>query len=70
MDQIKLLKGEKRYFMQREVIVERVWEIFHLVKVKEQGSGKSYYVDICALTIEPDLINSISLRLLSKKIND
>lgn len=55
--------GEKSYYMHREVIIIDVLEFFHLVKIKDLSGKYSICVDKCALTREPDFVNTISLRL-------
>lgn len=55
--------GEKCYYMHREVIVIGVLDYFHLVKIKDLVDTYSFCVDKCVLTKEPNITNSISLRL-------
>ena len=55
--------GEKCYYMHKEVIVIDVLDCFHLVKIKDLSGTYSNCVDICVLTRQPDLANTISLRL-------
>lgn len=55
--------GEKRYYMHKEIIVIKVWEHFHLAEIKTLDNEQLSYVDICTLTLEPILTNSISLGL-------
>ncbi|MDF3005319.1 MAG: hypothetical protein K0S22_1791 [Oscillospiraceae bacterium] len=62
--------GEKCYFMQKEVIIIKVWDYFHLAEIKEVSSEQSLLVDVCTLTLKPDSTNSISLRLFREKTNE
>lgn len=55
--------GEKCYYMNREVMVIGVLDCFHLVKIKDLVDACSFCVDKCVLTKEPNITNSISLRL-------
>lgn len=65
-----LMVGEKRYFMHKEVTVIKVWDYFHLAEIKELASQQSIFVDVCALTIDPDFTNSISLRFFGEEENE
>lgn len=55
--------GEKCYYMHKEVIIIEVLDCFHLVKIKDLSGTHSICVDKCVLTREPDLANTISLRI-------
>lgn len=57
-------KGDKLYLQHREVIVLKVYEIFQLIKIHYTEESLEFFVDICALTEQPDTTNSISLGLL------
>ena len=59
--------GEKYYFMHKKVTVIAVWDYFHLAKINVNTMDQDFYVDFCTLTKEPDLSNSISLRLLRRE---
>ena len=61
MSECLLSIGEHRYYLHMEVTVIRVWKCFHIVEIQELGKEQSFYVDICTLTLEPNLTNSISL---------
>lgn len=57
-------KGDKLYLHHREVIVLKVYEIFQLIKIHYLEESVGFFVDICALTEQPDTTNSISLGLI------
>lgn len=55
--------GETFYFMNKEVMVIKIWDYFHLVKISDLIDGHCFCVDICTLTLNRDFTNSISLNL-------
>lgn len=57
-------EGDKLYLHHREVIVLKVYEIFQLIKIHYPEELVEFFVDICALTEQPDTTNSISLGLI------
>ncbi len=61
-------KGDKLYLMHREVVVIKVYSLFKFVSVRYSEETKEFYVDICALSYEPDYTNSISLRLFKGEL--
>lgn len=56
--------GDSLFLMHRKVVVIKVYSLFRFIKVHYTEETKEFCVDACALTDEPDYINSISLRLL------
>lgn len=61
--------GDKLYFLQREIIVKKIYENFQLLKIQFVGESDEFFVDICAVNDIPDNTSSISLRLLRRKLN-
>ena len=61
-------KGDKLYLMHREVVVIKVYSLFKFASVRYSEETKEFYVDICALSYEPDYTNSISLRLFKGEL--
>jgi len=59
--------GERCYYMHKEVMVTRVWECFHLVKIKDLVDEHSLLVDKCTLTLKPNFTNSIPLTIWGGK---
>ena len=46
--------GEKYYFMNSEIIVLKVWDCFHIAKIRNLADEKPFYVDFCALSLIPN----------------
>ena len=56
--------GDMAYLIHRAIIVKGVLAEFHLAKVCYMHSNHDFYVDITALTKEPNLgINSLGINL-------
>jgi hypothetical protein len=60
-------KGDKLFLMHREVVVTQVCAIFRLIKVHYAEEATEFYLDACALTIDPDYTNTISLWKLMRR---
>lgn len=63
--------GNTLFLMHREVIVIKVikvYTLFRLAMVRYLDEMKEFCVDVCALSQEPDFINSISLKILGGEI--
>ena len=63
--------GNTLFLMHREVIVIKVikvYTLFRLAMVRYLDEMKEFYVDVCALSQEPDFTNSISLKILGGEI--
>ena len=58
--------GDILFLMHREVVVIRVYTLFRLVIVRYLDEKMEFCVDVCALSLEPDYTNSISLKLLKE----
>lgn len=56
--------NEKMFFMDKEVIIVKIFRNFNLAKVKCLNSNAVFSVDIHALNKEPDMTNSISIEIL------
>ena len=56
--------GDKLFLMQREVVVTKVYADFRFIKVRYTKEPFEFFVDACAVTAEPDYINSISIQML------
>lgn len=54
--------GDKLFLLHKEVVVVGVWTLFGFVTVRYLDEMKEFCVDVCALSQEPDLTNSISLK--------
>ena len=55
--------GDTLFLLHREVMVIKVYTLFRIVKVRYLDEMKEFWVDICALSHEPDITNSISLEI-------
>lgn len=58
--------GDKLFLMHREVVVTKVYTIFRLIKVHYMEESNEFFVDVCAVTKDPDNTNSISIELLRR----
>jgi hypothetical protein len=56
--------NERMFFMDKEIIVIKVFEIFQLAEIRFLYSSKRFAVDINALSREPDMTSSISIKTL------
>lgn len=56
---------EKVFFMNKEVVIVKIFKNFNLAKVKFLDSSTIFSVDIHALSKEPDMTNTISIGILS-----
>ena len=64
MERILPKQGEKRFYMHRTVMVQKVYATFHLVFIVFDDDKTEACVDFCALTDTPDYTNVIPLQLL------
>lgn len=58
--------NEKIFFMDKEVIIVKMFKNFNLAKVKYLNSSTIFSVDIHALNKEPVMTNSISIGILGE----
>jgi hypothetical protein len=56
--------NEKMFFMNKEVIVVKIIKNFNLAKVKYTNSNNTFAVDVHALTKNPDMTKTISIKVL------
>lgn len=59
--------GDRLFLLHKEIVVIRVCTLFGFVTVRYLDEMKEFCVDVCALSQEPDLTNSISLKILGGK---
>ncbi|MVB10131.1 hypothetical protein CAFE_08080 [Caprobacter fermentans] len=57
--------GDRLFLMHREVIVTNVYPIFRLVKIHYLKESFEFFVDVSAVTTEPNYTNSISIEILT-----
>lgn len=53
--------GQRLYFINKEVILLKIYRLLDLVKIKLISDGLEMIIDIKCLTDEPDLTNAIPL---------
>jgi hypothetical protein len=58
--------GDKLFLMHREIEVTKVYDLFRLIKTHYTEETPEFFVDVCALTTEPDYTNSISLGIFGR----
>lgn len=56
--------GDRLFLLQREVVVIGVYAIFRLIQIRYTEEPYEFYVDVSAVTTEPDYTNSVSIRML------
>lgn len=62
--------GNKLFLMQRQVVVIKIYKDFHFAKVRYSEDTCEFFVDVCALTYEPENKNSISLGILRRDCDE
>jgi hypothetical protein len=58
--------GDKLFLMHREIEVTKVYDLFGLIQTRYMEETPEFFVDVCALTTEPDYTNSISLGIFRR----
>jgi hypothetical protein len=58
--------GDKLFLLHREIEVTKVYDLFRLIKTHYTEETLEFFVDVCALTTEPDYTNSISLGIFGR----
>lgn len=56
--------NQKMYLIDKEVIILKIFYVFHLAEVRYLDSPRSFMVDFNVLLEFPDRSSSISIRLL------
>jgi hypothetical protein len=56
--------SEKTYYMSKEVAIVKIYESFHLAKIKFIITNLEIIVDFNALSATPDMTKSLSLGLI------
>lgn len=61
----KLLEvNNEMYLIDKEVVILKIFHVFHLAEVKYIDSSQTFMIDYNALSVDADMSNVISLRLL------
>jgi len=61
---IELKQKQDHYFANKKIVIIKIYESVHLVKIRFENTDVCTIVDISALSDNPDFTNAISLRLL------
>jgi len=64
---IALKQKQEHYFVNKKIVIIKIYESVHLVKIRFENTDICTIVDISALSDAPDFTNTISLRLLEDK---
>lgn len=65
---LQINKGEKYYYINREVKVLNIYRKLHLVKIKMIDTGKEIIIDASAISLEPIYENTISINILGGEL--
>ncbi len=61
-------KGEKYYYINREVNILNMYRKLHLVKIKIIDTGKETIIDVSAISLEPIYERTISINILGGEL--
>lgn len=59
-----LKENDRMFFIDKEIIILKIFEIFQLAKVRYLDSIHTFMVDLKALSDKADITNSISIKWL------
>lgn len=65
---LQMNKGEKYYYINREVNVLNIYRKLNLVKIKMIDTGKEIIIDASAISLEPIYENTISINILGGEL--
>ncbi|MBV7271631.1 hypothetical protein JMF89_04115 [Clostridiaceae bacterium UIB06] len=62
--ELKQKRNRPYYFAHKKVVIIKIYELAHLVKIRFENTNECMIVDISALSYAPDFTNAISLRII------